>query len=87
MGDTKHLGWVGTDAVKKLRVAKLRRGYPFMINSRELPSGQCYLEYPSGSIVLATLSKTNQDFDVVRELGTTEIVSIRKKFGLEEVSQ
>lgn len=28
MKDTKYLGWVGTDAVKKLRVAKLRRGYP-----------------------------------------------------------
>ena len=87
MRDTKYLGWVGTDAVKKLRVAKLRRGHPFMINSRELPSGQCYLEYPGGSIVLATLSKTNQDFDVVRELGASEIISIRKKFGLEEVSQ
>jgi hypothetical protein len=87
MRDTKYLGCAGTDAVKKLRVAKLRRGYPFMINSKDLPVGQCYLEYPSGSIVLATLSKSNQDFDVVRELGALEIVNIRKKFGLEQVSE
>lgn len=87
MRDTKNLGWAGTNAVRKLRVAKLRHGHPFMINSKELPVGQCYLEYPSGSIVLATLSKTNQDFDIVRELGSIEIVGIRKKFGLEQVSE
>lgn len=85
MKDAKYLGKVGTNAVRELRVSKLRHGYPFMINSKDLPVGQCYLEYPSGSIVLATLSKTNQDFDIVRELGAIEIVGLRKKFGLDQV--
>lgn len=87
MRDTKDLGWVGTDAVKKLRLNKLRHGNPFMINSRELPAGQCYLEYPSGSIVLATLSRSGKDFDIVRELSSIEAVELRKKFSLESVPQ
>jgi hypothetical protein len=36
---------IGTLAVKNLRVKKLHNGIPFMINSRELPIGQTYLEY------------------------------------------
>jgi hypothetical protein len=87
MRDPKYVGWVGTEAVKRLRVAKLRSGFPFMINSRELPEGQCYLEYPTGSIVLATLSKSSRDFIILRELSSLEIVTLRKKFNLEPVFQ
>lgn len=87
MKDRKYLAWAGTNAVKKLRISKLRHGYPFMINSRELPSGQCYLEYPSGRIVLATLSESNNDFEIVRELSAVEIEKIRNKFDLQAVSE
>jgi hypothetical protein len=87
MSDLKYTGCAGTDAVKKLRVVKLRQGHPFMINSRELPDGQCYLEYPTGSIVLATLSKSSRDFIILRELSALEIVTLRKKFNLEPVFQ
>jgi hypothetical protein len=87
MRNTRYLGRAGTNAVKKLRLNKLRDGNPFMINSRELPAGQCYLEYPSGSIVLATLSRSGKDFDIVRELSTIETVELRKRFNLEQVSQ
>jgi hypothetical protein len=87
MRDPKYVGWGGTEAVKRLRVAKLRSGFPFMINSRELPAGHCYLEYPNGTIVLATLSKSSQDFIILRELSALEIVTLRKKFNLEPVLQ
>lgn len=40
----------GTEAVKRLRIQKLEKGLPFIINSKELPSNQCYLEYPGGTI-------------------------------------
>lgn len=42
----------GIAAVKKLRQKKLQSGIPFMINSKELPGNQCYLEYPDGSMML-----------------------------------
>ena len=38
--------------VKKLRMQKLKAGFPFMINMKELDTSQCYLEYPNGSIKL-----------------------------------
>jgi len=46
---------VGNEAVQKLRLRKLRDGHPFMINSKDLRSNQCYLEYPDGSIQLVFL--------------------------------
>lgn len=45
----------GTDAVRALRILKLENGLPFMINDPELPSNQCYLEYPDGKIILVIL--------------------------------
>ena len=39
--------------IKSLRKEKLSQGLPFMINSEDLPSYQCYLEYPDGSIKIA----------------------------------
>lgn len=86
MKNEKYLSWVGTNAVKKLRLNKLRHGNPFMINSKELPFDQCYLEYPSGSIVLATLARSSKDFDIIRELTIIETEDLRKKFDLERVS-
>ena len=43
----------GTAAVVRLGKQKLASGHPFMINSRKLPKGQCYLEYPNASILSA----------------------------------
>ncbi len=72
----------GTAAVKRLRCQKLAKGVPFMINSKELPSGQCYLEHSNGTIQLVTLSKGTKDFDVIRELDLQETSRLRIKFGL-----
>jgi hypothetical protein len=58
----------GTEAVKCLRIQKLEKGLHFMINSKELPSNQCYLEYPGGSIQLVAIAQSARDFTVIREL-------------------
>lgn len=68
----------GTAAVVRLRKQKLSSGHPFMINSRKLPKGQCYLEYPDGTIKLAEISSTKRDFIIIKELNTIEGTSIRK---------
>lgn len=86
MKNSRYLSLAGTNAVKRLRRSKLKHGNPFMINSKELPVDQCYLEYPGGSIVLATLSKSNKDFDIIRELTIIETDELRRKFDLEEVA-
>ena len=46
---------IGNDAVKELRLHKLRNGQPFMINSKDLKCNQCFLEYPDGTIQLVFL--------------------------------
>lgn len=74
----------GTAAVKRLRTQKLAKGLPFMINSKELPSNQCYLEYPNGSIHLVTLSKTAREFDVIRELSIQESSRLRIRYKLSD---
>ncbi|MEP7142240.1 MAG: hypothetical protein ABI707_05185 [Ferruginibacter sp.] len=72
----------GTSAVKRLRLKKLQSGYPFMINSRDLPGNQCYLEYPDGSISLVTLVKSAGDFTVIRKLTRDEQNNIRVRYNL-----
>jgi len=78
----KQLEKTGNEAVQKLRLKKLRNGFPFMINSKELPSGQCYLEYPNGNINLVTIKKAARDFTLIRELSPEERTVIRKKYSL-----
>ncbi len=73
---------IGNAAVRKLRKGKLQSGLPFMINSKELPSNQCYLEYPDGRIVLVTISKNERDFQLIRNLSAAEILYVREKYGL-----
>lgn len=73
----------GNDAVRRLRLEKLRKGVPFMINSRELPLGQCYLEYPDGKITLVFLPEGSMDFLLIRELTLQESQQIRQKYHLE----
>lgn len=75
------LAEAGTRAVKKMRLEKLARGIPFMINSRDLPDTQCYLEYATGIIKLAQISANKKDFEVIRELSLIESDGIREKYG------
>jgi hypothetical protein len=72
----------GTEAVVRLRKQKLASGHPFMINSRKLPKGQCYLEFPSGIIKLATLSSTKREFIILKELDYSEGAAVRRIFHL-----
>jgi hypothetical protein len=75
----------GTNAVKKLREYKLRKGLPFMINVKELSTNQCYLEYPNGSIKLITVVHSTRDIDVIRELTSTEATHLRRRFHFSSV--
>lgn len=86
MGDLKELERAGTFAVKQLRLSKLKHGIPFMINSKELPDNQCYLEFPDGKIFLVTLDKSGMEFARLRELTLLESNDLRKRFDLEEVA-
>ena len=86
MDSIKTTSKKGTDAVKKLREQKLRNGLPFMINSRELSSNQCYLEYPNGSIKLVTAVHSTRDIDVVRELTSDEANRLRRRFRFSSIT-
>lgn len=70
----------GTEAVRRLRLRKLQSGHPFMINSKDLDTSQCYLEFPNGIIYLATFRKSARDFEIIRELSVNETQSIRHRF-------
>jgi hypothetical protein len=76
----KEIEQKGTEAVRKLRRQKLQNGLPFMINSKELLSTQCYLEYPNGVIRLVTFTRAARDFDIIRELSLLEANSLRARF-------
>jgi len=71
-----HLQNKGTEAVKRLREEKLRNGVPFMINAKELPTNQAYLEYPDGTIKLVSVSKGARQFTFVRELTKEESLAV-----------
>ncbi|HEV3327466.1 MAG TPA: hypothetical protein VG052_17740 [Puia sp.] len=71
---------IGNEAVKKLRLKKLNEGNPFMINSKDLRSDQCYLEFPDGKIQLVYLKASAKEFTVIRTLSTEEEQSLRSKF-------
>jgi hypothetical protein len=77
-----HIEKSGTDAVRALRIRKLGKGLPFMINDSELPSNQCYLEYPDGKIILVKLVQHARDFTPLRVLTDCEIHQIRVKYDL-----
>lgn len=72
----------GNIAVRNLRQMKLSNGRPFMINSKDLPTHQCYLEYPGGKISLMTLAPNNRDFILIRDLSNTEATKIREQYNL-----
>ena len=54
--------------IKALRREKLSQGLPFMINSDMLPSYQCYMEYPDGSIKIVEANSQASDFKIIEEL-------------------
>jgi hypothetical protein len=72
---------IGNEAVQELRLQKLRGGHPFMINSKDLESNQCYLEYPDGKILLVFLKNAAREFTVIRTLSLSEAAALRKRYG------
>jgi hypothetical protein len=76
------IGKIGTDAVKELRLQKLRNGLPFMIDSDDLDNNQCYLEFPDGTIKIVSLTTGAREFTPVRKLSANEARSLRVKEGL-----
>ncbi len=78
----KILEMSGLIAIQIIRKEKLMSGHPFMINSPLLPAGQCYLEYPDGSIQIVTLSRSRKDFDLVRILSEQETTSLKTRLQL-----
>src|SRR5215210_6925827 len=58
----------GLSAVRRLRESKLTKGWPFMMNANTLPSYQCYLEYPGGSIKIVEANASRTGFIVVGQV-------------------
>lgn len=82
MSDLEILEKTGTDAVKRLRKKELEAGNPFMINSKELPAKQSYLEYPDHTISIVTVAPDSRSFTIVRKLSYTQAQSVRHRFNL-----
>lgn len=68
--------------IKALRKRRLSEGLTFMINSESLPQGQCYLEYPDGSMVIAEANSKESDFNIIEALDGFEINKIKKELNL-----
>ena len=68
--------------IKSLRKDKLSRGIPFMINSDDLPSHQCYLEYPDGTIKIAEANSGESDFIIIEELDFLNAELIKRNLKL-----
>jgi hypothetical protein len=83
---TEDLERIGTNAVRELRINKFKNGNPFLINSKDLPSNQCYLEYANGKIILASFSSGSHDFVIIRELTDQESMALRAKLELDYIS-
>ncbi len=81
----KNLEKAARMAIITLRRNKLKMGFPFMINTHVLPSDQCYLEYPNGTIKIVTINRSINDFKVISELSLEESNLLRKKFRLSQV--
>ena len=68
--------------IKALRRKRLSDGLTFMINSESLPSGQCYLEFPDGLIVIAKANLKESDFEIIEELDGFAINKLRNELNL-----
>lgn len=78
----EFINHIGTNGVRDLRRQKLSSGLPFMINSSELSSSQCYLEFSNGSIKLVRINISGNDFDTIRELTSKEANALRHRFNI-----
>ena len=56
-----------------------------MINSEDLPTDQCYLEFPEGTIKLVQLKQSAKDFTVLRTLSAEEEQKIRRKYNFPRI--
>jgi len=81
MIDLKKEASIGSEAVKRLRLDKLRNGKAFMINSKNLPAFQSYREYPDGKIELVELNQAERDFRLVRILSDIEVMKLKVELG------
>ncbi len=86
MTESNELEQFGTKAVRRLRIEKLKSGHPFMINFKDLPSNQCYLEYTNGKIILVSLSSGSHNFKKIRELTDQESATLRYNLELDDVT-
>jgi hypothetical protein len=82
MTQAQKLEQIGHNAIMKVRLNKLRRGKPFMINSPDLPSFQCYMEYADGKITIEQINESGNDFKAIRELSPEEAAQLRVALGL-----
>lgn len=73
----------GNAAVRRLRKQKFAKGLPFMINSRDLPQNESYLEYPDGRMVIIRMSDSLHNFIIVREISKEMSISIRHHYHLD----
>lgn len=82
MESIERLKEIGATAVKNLRKQKLSMGQPFMINSKDLPVNQSYLEYPDASIKIVSVASDLRSFTEIRKLSDTEAVMVRRLYQL-----
>jgi hypothetical protein len=82
MTQAQKLEQIGYNAIMKVRLNKLKRGKPFMINSPELPSYQCYIEYADGKITIEQINGSGNDFEAICELSPEEAAQLRIDVGL-----
>ena len=82
MSEIEVLKNVATNAVRRLRNETLISGQPFMINVKELPKNQCYLEFPDHTIQLVTYVQEKNDFIIIRNLGPRDSERLRQRLGL-----
>ncbi|AQW96037.1 hypothetical protein HZQ19_08465 [Elizabethkingia anophelis] len=69
--------------VRKLRASKLKSGLPFMIHVKELPSNQCYYEYPDGSVKLITVTNSSKEIVILKKLTLIEAKRLRQRLHFE----
>lgn len=82
MTEAQKLEKIGHNAIMKVRLNKLERGKPFMINSPNLPAYQCYMEYADGKINIEQINYADNDFKAIRELQPEEAAQLRNALGL-----
>lgn len=82
MSEIEVLEDIATKAVHRLRKETLSSGQPFMINVKNLPPNQCYLEFPDHTIQLVTFVQGKNDFVPIRKLSARDSKRLRGRLGL-----